>query len=99
MSGNKRHNRNARDQNERALIELAASLGAQWFEEGPLDGWIFIPRMGARYMPVEIKIPEREGLRHEFTPMQRRFIARCELLNAPYWVWRTSADVLRDLNG
>lgn len=96
MSGNKRHNRNHRDANERALIELAASLGAHWVEEGPLDGWAWIPRMG-KWMPVEIKAPEKEGLRHEFTPLQRRFFSRCELLNAPHWTWRTSADVLRDL--
>lgn len=93
---NVRHNRNQRDANERALIELAASLGAHWIETPPLDGFVWIPRM-AKYMPVEIKIPDREGLKHEFTPLQKRFIARCELLGAPYWVWRTSADVLRDL--
>lgn len=97
MTGTKRHNRNTRDANERALIELAASLGAHAIFEPPLDFWVWVPRLQA-YRPVEVKLPEREGQKNELTPMQRRFIARCELLGAPYWIWRDEKDVLRDLN-
>jgi hypothetical protein len=92
----KPHRANPRDANEQALLKLAERLGAHWHEAPPLDGWVFVR---GRWMPVEIKLPEREGLAHEFTPAQRRFLSWCRQRNAPWWVWRTEADVLRDLGG
>jgi hypothetical protein len=85
---------NPRDANEQALLDLAARLGGHWCEAPPLDGWCFVR---GRWMPVEFKVPEREGLQHEYTPAQRRFFAWCTLRAAPWWVWRTDADVIRDL--
>lgn len=91
----KPHRANPRDGNEPSLLDLAERLGAHWREGPPLDGWVFCR---GRWMPVEIKRPECEGLVHEYTPAQKRFITWCEQWRAPWWVWRTEADVLRDLN-
>jgi hypothetical protein len=87
---------NPRDANEQALLELAARLGGHWCEAPPLDGWIFVR---GRWMPVEFKVPEREGLKHEYTPAQRRFLSWCAARGARWWVWRTAQDVIRDLGG
>lgn len=91
----KPHRANPRDLNEDPLLRLAEQLGGHWREGPPLDGWIF---HRGRWMPVEIKRPEREGLAHEFTPAQKRFVSWCQQWRAPWWVWRSEADVLRDLN-
>jgi hypothetical protein len=96
MSGPLRHNRNTRDANERELVQTAERLGACWREAPPLDGLCWVPRLG-KWMPVEIKLPEREGLSGEYTPAQRQFLAWCERNHAPHWVWRTIQDVMRDL--
>ena len=87
---------NPRDANEQALLRIAERLGAAWYEAGPLDGWIVF--RGA-WFPVEIKLPEREGLKHEYTPVQKRFFAWCEIRRAKWFVWRDEADVVRDLGG
>lgn len=92
----KRYNRNNRDANELALITHAKALGGEWFEEGPLDGWVWIARHQT-WVPVEIKIPEREGLKGEFTPAQKRFARWCSERQAKSLIWRTVADVERDL--
>jgi hypothetical protein len=98
MSGPTRYSRNQRDTNERVLLDLALQLGGHWIEAPPLDGYIWVPRMNM-LRPVEIKLPEREGAAREFTPLQRRFRSRCELIGLPILIWRSAADVLRDLNG
>ena len=85
---------NPRDANEQALLQLAERLGAHWCEAPPLDGWVFVR---GRWMPVEIKRPEVGGLKHEYTPAQKRFLSWCELRGGPWWVWRTEQDVMRDL--
>lgn len=87
---------NNRDANEGVLLELAYRLGAAWWEEGPLDGWC-VHR--GRFIPVEIKLPEREGLIHEYTKKQQRFFTWCKTMDVKWWVWRTSEDVIRDLGG
>lgn len=88
--------RNSRDLNEPELLEAAEKCGAWWTEAGPLDGWIFHPRIG--FMPVEIKNPKRKGTKKEFTPLQKKFFEACTLSNSKYWIWRTVDDVLRDLH-
>jgi hypothetical protein len=85
---------NHRDANEAALLTTAEKLGAHWREGPPLDGWVFVR---GRWMPVEIKNPAREGAAAEYTPRQARFLSWCRNLGAPWWVWRTTADVVRDL--
>lgn len=95
MPGPQRYHHNTRDGNEEPLLKLAEQLGGCWREGPPLDGWIWVPRI-AKWMPVEIKLPEREGHAAEFTPAQVQFRAWCERNHAPHWIWRTGEDVLRD---
>lgn len=85
-----------RDGNERALLKVAERLGAHWHKGPPLDGWIFVR---GKFVPVEIKRDEREGQAWEYTPAQKRFMTWCRNRGATWWVWRTEADVLRDLGG
>lgn len=90
--------KNRRDANEARLREVAARLGAHWIEAPPLDGWIWVNRWGT-WMPVECKRPEREGLKHEYTPAQQRFIEWCKDRGAKWLVWRTDRDVIESLGG
>jgi hypothetical protein len=89
-----RHNH--RDANESELLAVAARLGAHWLEAPPLDGWIWFR---GQWLPVEIKAPGREGLAHEYTPLQRRFLSWCRERRARLLVWRSADDVIRDLGG
>lgn len=87
---------NPRDANELPLIETARRLGAQWRQGPPLDGWIVWRGL---WLPVEIKLPEREGTAHEYTPLQKRFFTFCRDYGGRWLTWRTDADVIRDLGG
>lgn len=86
-----------RDEVERELLVVVSQLGGSWFSGPPLDGWCHSKRFG--WVPVEIKAPEREGLAHEYTPMQKRFFAWAKLRECPFFVWRNIDDVVRDLGG
>ena len=88
-----------RDANETPLIATAERLGGHFLRAPPLDGWLWVPRLGRWLPPVEVKLPAREGHAHEFTPTQARFFQWCEQRSAPWLVWRTEDDVLRTLNG
>lgn len=90
----KRYNRNCRDANELALITHAKALGGEWWEDGPLDGWIL---HRGNWTPVEIKLPEREGSANEYTGAQQRFFRWCAERRAKWLTWRTVSDVERDL--
>lgn len=85
-----------RDANEPALVALAQRLGAQWRNGPPLDGWILWRGL---WLPVEIKLPEREGLKHEYTPLQKRFFTFCRDYGGKYFTWRCEDDIIRDLGG
>lgn len=85
-----------RDANEPALIGVARQLGAQFRIGPPLDGWIIWRGV---WLPVEIKLPEREGTKHEYTPAQKRFFTFCRDYGGRWLTWRTDADVIRDLGG
>lgn len=90
----KRYNRNRRDNNEKPLLAVSERFGAKWWEDGPLDGWTL--QRGV-WTPTEIKDPVREGLADEYTPQQLRFFRWCSENRAPWFTWRTDADVMRDL--
>lgn len=92
----KPHRADPRDANEKPLIALAERFGAACHKGPPLDLWCV--HRGV-WMPVEIKIPEVEGQKHEYKPAQLRFFAWCGIRNARWWVWRTEDDVIRDLGG
>lgn len=96
MPGPQRYSHNTRDGNEEALLKLAEQLGGCWREGPPLDGWLWVPRM-AKWMPLEFKLPEREHHASQYTGQQLAFFAWCERNHAPWWVWRTEADVMRDM--
>lgn len=98
MPGPQRYSHDHRDNNEDPLIALAEQVGACMRKGPPLDWWAWVPRR-AMWVPVEVKDPKREGHADEFTPQQVQFRAWCDRNHAPHWVWRTDADVLRDLQG
>lgn len=81
-----------RDENEPALVQTARALGVQMEQFGPLDWWAYWPRQG--WVPVEIKRPEREGRKGEYTPAQILFFSRCKQRGSRYLTWRTEKDVL-----
>lgn len=83
-----------RDDNDHELVQLARKLGAEWYSDGPLDGWIF---HSGRWLPIEIKRPDKEGWQSEFTPKQQQVIASMRIARAPFEVWRNANDVLRTL--
>jgi hypothetical protein len=95
MPGPQRYSHNHRDVVERPLVKLAERLGGVWLEGPPFDGWIWYPRL-AKYMPVEVKDPSKEGWSSEYTPGQKRTIALLDRNHMPRWVWRTQEDVMRD---
>jgi hypothetical protein len=90
----KRYKSNPRDANENELVKHAKALGADWLAAPPLDGWALFRGV---WMPVEIKIPEREGTPNEYTSAQLRFFRWCSERRAKWWTWRTLADVEKDL--
>jgi hypothetical protein len=61
---------------------------------GPLDWWLL---WRGQWVPVEIKDPNVEGRKNEFTPAQRRFFAFAREHGGKWLTWRTTEDVLRDL--
>lgn len=79
-----------RDANEGPLVTAARKLGAVLYRYPPLDWWC---AHRGRWVPVEIKTPEMEGLKNEYTPLQRAFIAACDREKVPVWTWRTTFDV------
>src|ERR1700753_2606428 len=83
-----------RDANEAGLLKVMEQLGGHWWEGGPLDGWCAHRGL---LLPVEVKLPEREGTAREFTPLQRRFMSFCQLHNVPLHVWRDECDVIKTM--
>jgi len=81
-----------RDANEDALVKIAERLGGKFRPGPPLDGWLWAR---GEWLPVEIKLPEREGTADEYTPLQKQFISWCKLHGAKLAVWRDNEDVYR----
>lgn len=88
------YKKNNRDGNELPLIEHAQRLGARWRQGPPLDGWLLFR---GSWLPVEIKLPEREGTANEYTALQKRFFTFCREYGGKWLTWRTKDDVERDL--
>lgn len=88
-----------RDTNHHALKDVAKRCGAIWIEGGPWDGWVHIAKWGGEYIPVEIKRPDKEGHADEYTEKQRKMKAEWADRRMRLFVWRTEADVKRDLGG
>ena len=79
---------NKRDANEMLLINTLNDLGSIWIEGGDLDGFAWL----GQWVPVEIKT--KEG---RLTKGQQAFIDSCEHFNRPYRIWRTTSDVIKDV--
>jgi hypothetical protein len=84
-----------RDRNEPELVTLAKRLGAEMEQVGPLDWWV---GWRGKWIPAEVKRPDKEGWASEFTDTETAFIERCRLAHLPFWIWRTEQDVLDCLN-
>lgn len=89
---------NRRDKNESNLRNAAERCGAVWIQHGPWDAWVWIPRWGT-YLPVEVKDPAKQGHANEFTASQKKMREEWQQRGMKLLIWRTTADVIRDLGG
>lgn len=85
-----------RDLNEPEIVRAAEKMGGVWVKAPPLDGWCWHRLHGWR--PVEIKQPSRRGRANEFQPSQLKFFEYCKAIGAPFLVWYSVDDVIRDLS-
>lgn len=85
-----------RDTNEPELVKFARELGVLLECHPPLDWWAW---WRGQWTPVEIKRPDKEGWKSEYTDAQVLFLARCKERGARVETWRTEADVLRFVGG
>jgi hypothetical protein len=86
--------RHRRDNNHHELVTRALEIGAFWLPDGPCDGWLW---WRGSWNLVEIKNPDCEGHKGEYTSSQILLIAKLKERGIPWWVWRTESDVYRDL--
>lgn len=86
------------DRNHSALVACAERVGMVFVKGPPLDGWTYCYRRD-KWMPTEIKHPDREGTKNEYTKKQKKLLAEWKERGLPWWVWRTEADVIRDYEG
>lgn len=89
-----RHLRHRRDNNHHDLVKLAEQLGAGWLPDGPFDGWT---NWRGVWHLTEIKNPDCEGHKDEYTPDQIKLMAWLKERGIKWWVWRTPRDVFEHL--
>ena len=80
-----------RDNNESTILSSVDALHGLWIPGGPLDGWLWDRRA---WHLCEVKRPDKEGHKHEFTDDQLKLIIRLKERSIPFHVLRTDADVL-----
>lgn len=80
---------NHRDANEPAIVKALAEIGIEWYEGGPLDGWI---KLGNQHVAVEIKTEKGK-----LTKGQADFIAHCQRNELPFRVWRTPLQAIESV--
>lgn len=83
-----------RDANESPLLKAAREMGVTIERAPPLDNWGWFPKL-VQWIPIEVKNPDGKN---RFERSQKDFMRRCDLTGAPYFVWRTIDDVVRDCN-
>jgi hypothetical protein len=91
---------NPRDGNEPALVKTIEALSGFWVQGPPFDGWMWgrgaCATCGAHgWRLSEVKQPEREGAKHEFTKDQLKLIIRLNERQIPWYPLRTEDDVFR----
>jgi hypothetical protein len=91
-----RYSQNTRDANETAIVKTLERLGGHWYQAPPLDGWVLWRGL---WKPAEIKMPEREGLKYEYTASQQRFLRFAAARGGEVLVLRTDDDVIAALAG
>lgn len=84
-----------RDANESGILSVIDPLGGYWLQHGPFDGWLWTRRS---WELCEVKVPEREGHKDEFTEEQQKLIIRLNERRLPWHTLRTPDDVLKLLN-
>lgn len=85
-----------RDANDNELKVFAERLGWRlWQLKEPCD--YLALRRGVWYA-LEIKNPECEGHKDEFTYDERKFMAEVAACGGRILLWRTKDDVIRDSN-
>lgn len=84
-----------RDNNEPDLLSVVEPLGGFWLPSGPLDGWLWDRRS---WHLCEVKRPDKEGWKDEFTDDQKRLIIRLNERRVGFHVLRTPDDMLKLLN-
>lgn len=89
MSSNRYAKR--RDNNEATILTSVEPLNGLWLPGGPLDGWLWNRRC---WNLCEVKRPDKEGWKDEFTDEQRLLIIRLNERQAPFYVLRTEDDVM-----
>lgn len=95
------------DGNQSELVKRFVALGGVWipYANKPFDGWAWHPRWAIHpswgpqprcgYMPVEIKLSERDGHANEYTPRQRKVMQTMQVAGCTWLTWRTVEDVDR----
>jgi hypothetical protein len=84
-----------RDANEAEIVSCWRSIGGAWYYGAPLDGWAGI---AGRWIPVEIKRPERKGGAREYTVSQQAFRLARSIDGLPWETWRTVDDCIATAN-
>ena len=81
-----------RDNNESTILSSLQALGGLWVPGPPFDGWMWNRRC---WNLCEVKRPDKEGHKHEFTDDQLKLIIRLKERSIPFSVLRTEDDVLK----
>ena len=83
------------DSNALELVDFARRMGAfVVYVKQPTDLLVY---HGDRWWLVEVKNPEMEGRKKEYTKAQKKFLEDIKPFGAQLWVWRSVSDVQRDL--
>lgn len=83
-----------RDDNDSTLAAGARALG--WWLIKTDEPGDYLGGYRGQWYVVEIKNPDKEGHKDEFTDDQRQFHAEAFRRGLPVLVWRTADDVYRD---
>jgi hypothetical protein len=83
-----------RDNNHGPLVAIAQAIGGLWLPDGPFDGWL--SWRGVWHL-VEIKRPDKEGWKNEYTEDQVRMLIRLRERGIEPTIWRTEFDVYKTM--